>query len=301
LQRYLDGTKFLSPTALDKYLTCSLQFYFKFVADLKEPEEIAEEVDQRIFGIIFHRCMENIYQPFKGKIVDQTTIQKLMEDPALIENIITDSFTKIYFKGQKDDPKIQFSGKNWLIFRILKKYIIRLLEIDKERAPFVIDGLELNVETDITLTDSRKIKIGGIIDRIDRLNGNLQILDYKTGKADLQFPVLNSLFDKENKTRNKAAFQTLVYSYIMHKSNPLEKVIKPGIFNLRGLFEENYDVCLRCKEYGNEQVEFVSIAEQFEEQLKVLLNEIFDPAVPFSKTVLEDNCSYCIYQQICQK
>jgi len=301
LRKYLDGENFLSPTALDKYLTCPLQFYFKYVAGLKEPEEIAEEVDQRIFGLIFHKSMENLYQPFKGKTMDQKMIEELIKDPDLIENLINDSFSAIYFKGLKKNAKIQFSGKNWLVYNILKRYMIRLLEIDSKRAPFKIEGLEIPVETIIPVDDADKIKIGGIIDRLDRLDGDLQILDYKTGKTDLQFTTLSSLFEKENKNRNKAAFQTLVYSYILHKNFPLEKAINPGIFNLRGLFEENYDPHLKCKENGNQQVEFVAISDQFADQLRGLLTEIFNPSVPFCQTSLEEHCSYCIYQQICRK
>ncbi len=301
LRKCLGGQYILSPTALDKYLTCPLQFYFRYVAGLKEPEEMAEEVDNRIFGLIFHKSMENLYQPFKGKTMDQKMIEELIKDPDLIENLINDSFNAIYFKSLNKNAKIQFSGKNWLVYNILKKYIIRLLEIDSKRAPFKIEGLEIPVETIIPVNDEDKIKIGGIIDRLDRLNGNFQILDYKTGKTDLQFTTLNSLFEKENKNRNKAAFQTLVYSYILHKNFPLEKAINPGIFNLRGLFEENYDPHLKCKENGNQQVEFVAISDLFADQLQGLLTEIFNPSVPFRQTSLEENCSYCIYQQICHK
>lgn len=301
LQKYLDGTRFLSPTALDKYLTCPLQFYFRFVAGLQEPEEIAEEVDHRIFGVIFHRCMETLYRPYTGKILDQKSVQRIMDDEALIDQTITAAFTGIYFKGVRELSQIQFSGKNWLIFRILKKYILRLLEIDRQRAPFLIEGLELSVEAGIALGESRKIRIGGVIDRLDRVNGDLLVLDYKTGKAELQFAMISALFDKGNKNRNKAAFQTLVYAYILYRNKPLEKAISPGIFYLRGLFDDKYEVSLRSKENGNRPVEFTAVAGQFGDELQALLTEIVDPSVPFTKTTLEENCSYCVYKQLCQK
>lgn len=301
LKKFLDEAQFLSPTALDKYLTCPLLFYFKHVACIKEPTVIAEEIDQRIFGLIFHKSVENLFKPYKGKLLDKNTLENLIKDHELIDHTISDAFHTEYFKGLEKEARIQLSGKNWLIFRILKKYILRMLEIDHERAPFMIEDLELKVKIRIPINSSDQLTIGGVIDRLDRLDDHLQILDYKTGKTDLQFAMLDSLFEKDSKNRNKAAFQTLVYSYILHKNNPLEKRIKPGIFNLRGLFEENYDVCLRCKENGNQPVEFISISPAFEEKLLSLVSEIFDPAVPFTKTALEDNCSYCIYKQICHK
>ena len=54
LNDYLNGKKPLSPSAIDKYLTCPLQFYFRYSAALDEPDEISEEVDAAmIFGLHF--------------------------------------------------------------------------------------------------------------------------------------------------------------------------------------------------------------------------------------------------------
>jgi hypothetical protein len=113
--------------------------------------------------------------------------------------------------------------------------------------------------------------------------------------------MLISLFDKENKTRNKAAFQTLVYSYILHQNFPNEESIKPGIYNLRGIFEEDYDASLKCKENGNQPVDFVSVADQFKELFARLLEDIFDQNIPFEQTTIQENCAYCPYKQICRR
>ena len=299
MKKFFGGETILSPTALDKYLNCSLQFYFRYVAGLKEPDEISDEIDLKVFGLLFHKSMESIYRPYVGKLIEKETLDCILKDTELINRIILDAFHAEYFKGIKDAGKIKLSGKNWLIFEILRKYIIQLLELDKKRAPFSIEGLEMPVRLIVPINDSQRILIGGIIDRIDRLNNTLQILDYKTGKAELSFPMLDSLFERENKNRNKAAFQTLVYSYILHKNRPGEKSIYPGIYNLRSIFEGDFDAGLKSKENGNKQVEFTSISERFEKLLINLLNEIFDPNTSFEKTAIEENCAYCAYKRIC--
>jgi hypothetical protein len=302
LNKYLDGDYALSPTALDKYLTCSLQFYFRYVAGLKEPDEISEEVDALIFGTLFHASMEYLYLPMIGKIVDENTFEKIIRDSALIEKTILDAFRKVYFKGNLEGEKIELSGKNWLIFEIVRKYVRQILSLDQKRAPFRIEGLEKNVNAQVTINEStHKVLIGGTIDRIDRFNNYLQIIDYKTGKTDLSYPVLNGLFDTENKTRNKAAFQTLVYSYILYKTQPNENSIKPGIYALRNLYEENYGVSIKCKEDGNQPVDFVLVALPFEKELAGLLEEIFDKDIPFKQTTIKENCVNCPYKQICRR
>ena len=110
-----------------------------------------------------------------------------------------------------------------------------------------------------------------------------------------------SLFDKENKTRNKAAFQTMVYSYILHTNQPEINSIHPGIYSLRGIFEEDFNPSLRSKEIGIMPVEFISITGQFETLFRQLLEEIFNPGIPFTQTTIEDNCKICSYRQICRR
>ena len=302
LEDFLNGKKPLSPSAIDKYLTCPLQFYFRYSAGLDEPDEISEEVDAMIFGNLFHDAMENIYRPFIGKIVSYKDIEAILENPDLINQTISESFRTVYFKGLKKDEIVPITGRNWLIYEVVKKYVTQLLAVDLKRSPFEVTGLEKKVKTTILINKStQNITIGGTIDRLERNGDSIYILDYKTGKVDLSFPVLISLFDKENKTRNKAAFQTLVYSYILHKNQPEAVAIHPGIYSLRGIFEEDFTPSLRSKEIGIMPVEFISISAQFEIHFIQLLEEIFNPGIPFTQTTNEDNCRICSYREICRR
>ena len=302
LNDYLDGKRPLSPSAIDKYLTCPLQFYFRYAAGLDEPEEISEEVDALIFGLLFHDAMENIYRPYVGKTATKEEINGMLQNQELINEIIFASFVKVYLKGNGSGDKRSLEGRNWLIFEVVKKYVNQLLSVDLKRAPFEIIGLEKKVEATIAINEStRNVKLGGTIDRLDQMGKSIYILDYKTGKADLSFPLLNSLFDKENKARNKAAFQTLVYSYILHKNHPEIQAIYPGIYSLRGIFEEDFEPVLRSKEIGNMPVEFVSVAVPFESFFRQLLEEIFNVSIPFSQTTIIENCKNCSFRQICRK
>ena len=47
LERYTRSEdQTISPSALNTYMECSLKFYFKYIAQIKEKEELAEELDQ---------------------------------------------------------------------------------------------------------------------------------------------------------------------------------------------------------------------------------------------------------------
>ncbi len=302
LNLFLTGEKKLSPSALDKYLTCPVQFYFRYSAGLNEPKEISEEIDPMIFGLLFHDVMDKMYRPFKNKTIDYHNFEDILNDELSLNTLISESFQNVYNPGFKSEKKVSINGRNWLISEVVKKYVIQILKNDQKRAPFEIIGLENKVSAQIPINNSsRSVFLGGTIDRIDR-NGSLNyIVDYKSGNAKLEYLSLDSLFDKEYKDRNKAAFQTLVYSYILHKNEPELNQIFPSIYPLREIFEPDFDPSVRSKESGNNVVEFIAISESFEMRFEKLLEEIFDLSVPFVQTTVHENCKYCPYKQICRR
>jgi len=61
-KRYVqENAKPLSPTALNSLLECPLRFYFRYVAGLKEPDEVSEDIDGAMLGHFFHHSAEFIY------------------------------------------------------------------------------------------------------------------------------------------------------------------------------------------------------------------------------------------------
>ncbi|MDQ2657942.1 MAG: PD-(D/E)XK nuclease family protein, partial [Bacteroidota bacterium] len=53
--------KGISPSALNSYIECRLQFYFRHVAKIREADEVEEELDARVLGNFLHDVMENFY------------------------------------------------------------------------------------------------------------------------------------------------------------------------------------------------------------------------------------------------
>ena len=54
----------ISPSALNTYMECHLKFYFKYIARIKEKEEMAEELDHRLLGTIFTKVRSPSTRPF---------------------------------------------------------------------------------------------------------------------------------------------------------------------------------------------------------------------------------------------
>src|SRR5690606_1074233 len=161
-----------------------------------------------------------------------------------------------------EEEMVQLSGQLIIARDVLQRYIYRLLEVDESYAPFEIISLEGSKDyfSDISLNlpqGERVIGLRGIIDRVDRKGNTIRLIDYKSGADKKDFEDVNSLFDRENKSRNKAGMQTMMYgllfldSYEGHLSGPL----KPAIFNLKDIFNVDFSPYLMMGASGKSKAE----------------------------------------------
>lgn len=290
------ATKTISPSALNTFLECPLKFYFKYIAHIEEKEEIAEELDHRLLGNIFHECSQSLYATIPGGKITQTDIDGLLHNDALIEEHIRLSYAKVYDPGIS---KLIDSGSNELILNIIKKYLQKMFCYDKNNCPFHILAMETRFHVPITLPNKETVYIGGFIDRVDRTAQGIRVIDYKTGTDTTTFKTLASVFDPENLNRNKAAFQTMLYCLMFDHISPSEEALIPGIYNTKLLFGKDYNFHLKCdKDYI---VNFRHYQEEFLSYLVSLLEEIFSPEHPFSQASSEKKCRTCSFIAICRR
>lgn len=295
------GFRGISPSAINVYLECKLKFYFKQIAGIREPKEVDEDVDARILGNFLHKVMERFYRDLsvkkKSKLVEQgdfegseTTINKLI-DEMFIENF-----------RLNPNEKVDYEGQRLIVREIVKRFATRILQQDKARAPFVMEaveaqGLLYNVKIDHA---PGYVVIGGMIDRIDRKDNELRIIDYKTGRDKLEFDSLDSLFVRDV-SRNKAAFQTFLYA-LLHKANhPTHGMtVLPGLINRDYLFGKQSDFGFTLKK-GEVVQATDQMMNEFELHLRKILEEIFNPEEVFDQVLQIETCSYCPYKNICYR
>ncbi|MCD6355128.1 MAG: PD-(D/E)XK nuclease family protein, partial [Prolixibacteraceae bacterium] len=292
----------LSPSALNTYLQCSLRFYFRYVARLPEPEEVKEEIDGVIFGNIFHEAIEKLYRSLEGREIQKSDLTKIRKNHLLINGEIKKSIAHNYFREKNQDLfNMKLQGKTRLIFENTKTFIDQLIKTDIEFAPFQLIDLEKNYNTKLKLPESSlapEIYIGGQIDRVDRVNGNLRVLDYKTGNVDkLSFTTVDELFERGVKNPKKEILQALIYSFILSE-NKNDNKINSTIYSLRKLFGESKSPYI-CR--GSSEVLFSDIKDEFKLLLTNLVEEIYSPGTIFYQTTHTDKCSYCPYKTICQR
>ena len=304
LQEFINSeTKKLSPSALSIYLQCPLQFYFKSIARITEPDQITETVDARLFGNIFHNSAESIYTLLSkdNQLITSELLNMVLKDKKTIDAVIFEAFNKVFY-GEKTEKQFKIDGKNTIIFNIIKKYLKQMLKKDIEYTPFSIVGLEYNVKTNIEIDiDNTKnnIQIGGQIDRIDKTDYSLRIIDYKTGKNERNFNILDDVFSSEKIKKTKAIFQTFIYSYIISKTH-IDENIEPMIYSVKELFKKDNSFDITSKKDITYKTDgFLGIKSNVEQYLKELLEELFNKNVPFKQTEDIKTCEYCMYKDMC--
>ncbi|MBL7833635.1 MAG: PD-(D/E)XK nuclease family protein [Cyclobacteriaceae bacterium] len=294
--------KGISPSALNTYLECRLQFYFRYIAKVREPNEVEEDIDARIMGTFLHDVMELFYKRIREK---KRSKEIIAGDFDRVEADIDALLNEVFIKKYNLDPSkpVEFEGQRLVVREVVKRFALRILEMDKEYTPFVMEAVEqAGVLYRIKIDQSPGYAVvGGKIDRVDRKDDLLRIVDYKTGKDKLDFESVASLFARDGK-RNKAAFQTLIYA-LLYQTNINPAVtglrISPGLINRLNLFEETTEFGLKLAKAPVRDVKFLLL--EFEDRLRKLLEEIFNPEANFDQTTVIETCRICPYRNICYR
>ena len=290
------GERAISASAVNTYLDCPLKFYFSVVEGIREEEEVSETIESNVFGSILHKVMEELYQPFCGKMVTADLLKAIRKDTPMLMGAVARAFAEIFFKTDIVRP---LTGQNFLIGEMIRKYVEKVLERDAKLTPFRYIESEKKIKSLFPLTDKSEIQLKGFIDRIDEVRDAVRIIDYKSGSGTTQFTSVEALFDKEDKDRAKAVMQVFMYAWMYGA-----KAIQPGIYYMRTLFSPSFDsgIYRRTDRFKTEQVlDFDNYRTDFENSLRNCLDEIFDTETPFRQTPNGKACMYCPFKDICGK
>ena len=218
----------VSPTALNMYKLCSIEFYFHYLLKIREPIQIDEYADNSLMGSAIHNFLEVFYP------TDSITTKNFLN----YEDKIRDSLNSFYKKHLSENNFNK--GKNYLSLKVaeklLKDFIIYEEELLKENnIQILYKEKELILDFKV---NEYNFKLIGNIDRIDLFNNSLRIIDYKSGKNNSNSELFFSDWDEvsDNPKKDKV-FQLLMYSYLFLKNNPqfLNTNIIVGIYFLRDL------------------------------------------------------------------
>ena len=97
--------KGISPSALNTYINCPLDFYYKYILGISETDEVEETIDASSFGTYLHRVLEILYQPFIDKNITEIDLKNMLK-------LISET-TRLVFSEDFSDKELK-SGKKFI-------------------------------------------------------------------------------------------------------------------------------------------------------------------------------------------
>ncbi|WP_461788924.1 PD-(D/E)XK nuclease family protein [Pedobacter sp.] len=293
LQRYLSGERVLSPSALTMYISNPIDFFFRYIAEIKEPEEVTAVIEANQIGSILHKTMEYFY---KTEINKEVTTEIIKLKRKGIKDLISKAFN--FVMTNKEESTLEYSGMQKVILSIVEAYTDIILNRDEADAPFTILSLEEKISTELEFELNGKkeqVKLFGFIDRVDERNGVVRIVDYKTGSDKLTFSDIDKLFNTDGKNINKALIQTLIYTYAYERQSGRTGV-EPNLFVVKTMSDGN--VYFRSRKSTLSEAYLAEVKPLFLSELQAKVAELFDLNVPFRASQQPDNYTYSIYKTL---
>jgi ATP-dependent helicase/nuclease subunit B len=266
--------KGFSPSSLSLYLRNPMEFYYQRVLKIREKITVESTINQMDKGNLVHEVVEQLYLPFQNQFLKIEDFKKMKER---LLPLMEERYQSIYHGTH------QKTGRNHIIFEVLKKSILDFLAIEHKHVQqgnrIKILHLEHKFEQSIHPPGiDIPVKLIGVVDRIDLYNDTLRIIDYKTGMIQprqLKLPHWE-IFNENNDYAY--LFQILIYSYVQKSLLSKHQKAAAGIISFRNL--PQYFMSFS---HGNNQDQALHSEnlDHFEDTLFKIIIEIFDPKVNF--------------------
>jgi ATP-dependent helicase/nuclease subunit B len=283
--------KGLAPTTLSRYVSCPLQFYLQDVLDIKEKKKANEIIGLNVLGTVVHNTLEILHRPYLNIPLQKNHFGKMISG---LKDALLKSFESEFPGGFFNE------GRNRLASAVAEQFVQKALNyesslLNNKDAELVVLHQEVLLETRFDISGNT-VRLKGTADRIDKLNNEIRIIDYKTGKVDPNDIKVKDWEELKTPKKGKA-LQLATYLYLYSKSdyfNPSESTIS-GILSLRKTSEGLMECQLPA--YGNSE----NIVAEIETTLTELLTEIFDSEKEFVQTEDEKLCKFCLFAKLCMR
>lgn len=289
----------LSASALNKYMKCPMDFYYRYLVEFGEEANVEEEIESSTFGSFIHDTLEKLYTPYA--LFNPKGERRTTAHPKLTPEIISELLGKYeavlhqefmnHFGGDQD---LFLKGKNLLIYEVAKTLTKKFLLADKE---FVLNSTEdvyiiqlegkFEKQIDVTVgNETKTLKFQGYIDRIDKVGENYRVIDYKSGKVktdDVHLKIKDEDYISGFNNCKHALQLTLYCLFFQERFNQL-----PDSAQICCLLKPTEEFKLNQKDAS-----LKDITNQFSILLELLIEELYNKEIPF--THKEENlfCLYC--------
>jgi hypothetical protein len=236
-----------SATSLKTYLTCKRKYYLQYVSKIKE-HTVALKPQGFELGDMIHKTLQKLYESYSLHDIDYEKLLKELNTQRI------------------QNPYLILDIEIW------KKRLETFIKMEKERFKTNMELLECEKPF---LIEHQGIKLKGVIDRIDKINDEYWVLDYKTS-SNLK---IDTLKNYEKSTDFQLEFYFLACKALFESSN-----IKTFYYDL-------YECSLK---------EEMALELKLE-TLNGILRDLQTTEVNFTQCEEKSHCLYCPYTIVCNR
>ena len=289
LEKLNEWKKKISASHLTSYIYNPVGFYLTKILNTRETSEIEEELSQRSYGNLVHYSLQDIYEKLIGK---ELTVSDLEISNEVIIDVINRAIEKL-----KHQTEFYEKGMNFIHKSIAERVVRSVIDFDRnlleQGNSLEILSVEGNFENVQFFLDNEKtdpVYFYGFIDRVDRLNGNLRIIDFKTAKTkNLSLSVPKKAEDEEKLEKlffrddYKQAMQLCVYAYsVLNEEKYPDNFLECGIWS----FAEVNKGVQNLHVFGEKEISG-ALLETPMKSIKNVILDIIDPEIEFVEEVKE--------------
>lgn len=296
------GPQNLSASAINTYIGCPLNFYLQYVEGYRADDEITDYMDASTYGTIVHNVAQKLYQSFQPtpdrpvEITSDMLGQYLKTGDTALERMITREINSVFNKLDGENALQPLLGETLVIGKVIHAALKAMLKVDMELCPFTFVSAEKEEHQPLKINDDLTINLRMFIDRIDRVNGQLRFIDYKTGGDKMSASSVDSFFNTNLSDRPKAIMQLMMYCHAYNTFHGTDESIQPLIYKILDITAKGVEPLRINRSPISDYHEF---KEEFVEALYRKIAEIFDPETQFTQTAAEHNCRFCQFKSLC--
>ncbi len=284
----------LSPSSLLTLKQCQLKFYLQYEIGLKEYKKITDDIEPDLFGNLLHKSLELLYKPFLNATI---TYQQILS----LKNNLLQQIENAY--NQISPTLLKKSGKFYLQKEVIVQYVTKQINADANYFKNNTNTKLIYLEHTLSATlvnNNQTFYFKGTIDRIDKNDNTLRVIDYKSSIAPSDKFTFNTIEELFIDVDCNKMFQLFFYAWLVYK-NKLEEPenILPGIIPFSKFMDTPKKIQTKLDAKLLPFVFTKDIFDKFEIELQKTVNIILDKSIPFTQTQNNNNCIYCSYQTIC--
>ncbi len=274
-----------SPSALDTYFRCSLRFYYQYLLRIGKRDEVTGEIARTDIGNLVHTILKSYFDTKKGRRLLAADM-----DAAGIR-----AMTHSHFRSQYGSDLV---GAHYLLEQQVADQLAAFIE--SYYLPLVsekeIEVIDTEYKDGISVEGCR---LEGRMDSIEKRDGKILIIDYKTGASSSYLKINHKKLDPYVPDTWRSCIGSLqLPCYVMIYANRND--LNPGSLNAaylmlgRSVMSRDIEISLFGDDNAGEVYDSLIII------IRSLLKEIADPTVPFVPAHdMKRSCPDCDFRFIC--